>query len=274
MSQSLQTILNDFIKEKDKSVVKKKRTFESYITDLLKDYPAERTISVYLSQIGALYKIASPTTKNLGEGEIARYADELVQRFAVDKTKAKEMVRMWAIALGVQVPNQNSQPKSKDKEAQKDDTEEDNFFENVKRKNTIENYSEYIDKYPNGRYANEAKSKIDEFIQHKKEENIAWYKANREKIQKAYEKYLTKIDEFIKQEKADNFAWDKAKKENTKEAYENYLSKFSDGKHKKEASDKIDEFIKQERQERGTWGYANRINTLNFRTYIPINPQT
>jgi len=109
MSQSLQTILNDFIKEQGKSIVKKKRTFESYITDLLKDYPAERTISIYLSQIDALSKIASPATKKLGEGEIARYADELVQRFAVDKTKAKEMVRMWAIALGVQVPNQNTQ---------------------------------------------------------------------------------------------------------------------------------------------------------------------
>jgi len=64
MSQSLQIILNDFIKEQGKSVVKKKRTFESYITDLLKDYPAERTISVYLSQIGTLSKLASPATKN------------------------------------------------------------------------------------------------------------------------------------------------------------------------------------------------------------------
>ena len=160
MSQSLQTILNDFIKEQDKSVVKKKRTFESYITDLLKDYSAERTISVYLSQIDALSKIASPNTKNLGEGEIVRYADELVQRFAVDKTKAKEMVRMWAIALGVQVPNQSSQLESEDEETQKNDIEENQFFESVKKKNTIDSYSEYIDKYPNGKYVHEAARRI------------------------------------------------------------------------------------------------------------------
>jgi len=106
MSRSLQDILNDFIEEQGRSIVKKKRTFESYLTDLLKDYPAERTISIHLSQIDALSKMASPATKNLGKGEIARYADELVKRYAVDKKKAKKMIRMWAVALGVQVPNQ------------------------------------------------------------------------------------------------------------------------------------------------------------------------
>ena len=64
MSRSLQDILNDFIEEKGRSIVKKKRTFESYLTDLLKDYPAERTISIHLSQIDALSKMASPATKN------------------------------------------------------------------------------------------------------------------------------------------------------------------------------------------------------------------
>ena len=49
----------------------------------------------------------------------------------------------------------------------------------------------------------------------------------------------SKIDEFIKQKREDELVWENAKQKNTKAAYENYLSKFSDGRYRKEAINKL-----------------------------------
>lgn len=109
MNTELQNELNEIISKYGKVIVKKKKTFESYMNDLLFNYPAERNISIHLSQLNILSEIASPDTKQLGDLEINRYAKQLADTYGFNFEKCKEMIIMWANALGVKTTVSNVQ---------------------------------------------------------------------------------------------------------------------------------------------------------------------
>ena len=109
MNTELQNKLNEIISEYGKVIVKKKKTFESYMNDLLHNYPAERNISIHLGQLDILSEIASPDTKQLGDLEINRYAKKLADIYGFNFEKCKEMIVMWANALGVKTTISNVQ---------------------------------------------------------------------------------------------------------------------------------------------------------------------
>jgi hypothetical protein len=109
MNAELQDKLNEIISKYGKVIVKKKKTFESYMNDLLFNYPAERNISIYLSESNILSEITSPNTKQLGDLEINRYAKKLADDYGFNFEKCKEMIVMWANALGVKTTVSNVQ---------------------------------------------------------------------------------------------------------------------------------------------------------------------
>nr|WP_315145039.1 hypothetical protein [uncultured Flavobacterium sp.] len=79
--------------------------------------------------------------------------------------------------------------------------EEDNAWNNAQEKNTVLSYSEYLDKYPNGKYILDAKNKIS----HLEDDN----------------------------------AWNNAQIKNTINSYKEYLDKYPNGEYTLEAKDKI-----------------------------------
>lgn len=81
----------------------------------------------------------------------------------------------------------------------------------AKNSNTIASYKNYVNNYPNGKYASQAQAKITQLT---KEEN-------------------DKLEERV---------WQNAVSQNTKLAYENYLQQYQSGKYVQQANQKINEF--------------------------------
>lgn len=113
---------------------------------------------------------------------------------------------------------------------------------------TKEDYEGYLNKYPNGKFANEAKKRIEQIIKLIKEEQDFW---NQCKTVKDYENYLkkyptgkytedvrNKIEQIIKKE--EDF-WNKCE---SIEDYKDYLSKYPKGRFSTEAKEKINELGK------------------------------
>jgi len=66
-----------------------------------------------------------------------------------------------------------------------------------KLSNTIESYKNYLRKYPNGKYANEAKSKIDELISQEKEDGFTQQNVKQEIKSLSSTEYIKDILEDI-----------------------------------------------------------------------------
>jgi outer membrane protein assembly factor BamB len=109
MNKELQKKLNEIISQYGKIIVKKKKEFESCINSLLFNYPAEKNISIHLSQLDILSEIVSLDTKQLSDIEINRYAKKLADNYGFNFEKCKEMIVMWANVLGVKTNVSNDQ---------------------------------------------------------------------------------------------------------------------------------------------------------------------
>jgi len=140
---------------------------------------------------------------------------------------------------------------------------EDLRWKNVKLKNTIESYQNYINKYPNGKYIREAKSNI---------EYLVWDSTKKNNTVDAYENYLKNYPtgEYAQQAKEaieeildEVLFWEKAKKINTIKAYEEYLNKYM--RFEREANRKIEDFI---------WDDAKKQNTISaYQRYLNKYPK-
>ncbi len=115
-------------------------------------------------------------------------------------------------------------------------------WEDAVEENTIESYKEYLEKYPEGEYAQEAKDEI-----HELSEAVAWEDAVEKNTVESYKEYLEKYPEGeYAQEAKDEIhelseavAWEDAVEENTIESYKEYLEKYPEGEYAQEAKEKI-----------------------------------
>ena len=125
------------------------------------------------------------------------------------------------------------------------------------KKDTLEGYREYLEQFPNGRFADKAQAEVDKY------DNAAWERAESRNTIAGYEDYLfdwpeglhaAKAQERIDALKAeieaakkdaaaraaaDERAWQKADSTNTIIGYEDYLSGYPSGKHAGEARSRI-----------------------------------
>ena len=111
---------------------------------------------------------------------------------------------------------------------------EKNIWKSVKDQNTFSSYQTYINKYPKGKYLNEAKNLKDDSF---------WKETKKQNSFEAYKKYLSlnpdgKYLNEAKNLKDDSF-WKETKKQNSFEAYKKYLSLNPDGKYINDAFNQI-----------------------------------
>ncbi|QQS27602.1 MAG: hypothetical protein IPM47_11975 [Sphingobacteriales bacterium] len=111
--------------------------------------------------------------------------------------------------------------------------EEDSVWKQAKYQNSIALYKEYEKKYPEGRYLNDAKTRIEEITEREREDTI----------------------------------WQKAKRENTFKSYEEYLCEYPDGRHVADANN-LKAKLKEEIQEKKKVNIRNLLE--NPDSYTPI----
>ena len=132
--------------------------------------------------------------------------------------------------------------------------EEKKIWEYSKKTNTSRSYKYYIDKYPNGKYTEEAKK----YYSNKLiiEEIDAWENAENNNTIEGYKEFIIKYPDSDKrdralrnigrlQEEEDRKDWNKAKSINNIKAYKEYLAKHPKGDYSSKANKKIKALIKE-----------------------------
>ena len=126
--------------------------------------------------------------------------------------------------------------------------------------NTIESYEEYLEKYPEGIFVEEAMEAIDELM---------WEKAVEKNTIESYQEYLKKQPEgkYLKEavEIIKELTWQAAEADNTVDSFRDYLDKYPEGKYKVEAVEAIEEL---------KWQMAEAEDTVqSFEEYLNEYPE-
>ncbi len=160
--------------------------------------------------------------------------------------------------------------------------EEDNFWQMTGQKGTWDAYTNYVKKYPDGRYTKEAKVALDEINRWERESEEArqreikaeddyWQAVEKKRTRDAYNEYMKKyplgryfqeandnLDEIKKREseearqreiKAEDDYWQAVEKKRTRDAYNEYMKKYPSGRYFQEANDNLGEIKKRESEE-------------------------
>lgn len=110
---------------------------------------------------------------------------------------------------------------------------------------TVESYTKYLQDFPSGVNAKDAKARI---------ETIYWKNAQEADTAESYQSYLThfsygayttRAKNRIKQIEEELKLWNYAEKENTISSYNLYLKKYPDGKHRDEANRRIKSLVER-----------------------------
>jgi outer membrane protein assembly factor BamD (BamD/ComL family) len=115
---------------------------------------------------------------------------------------------------------------------------ENKDWENTVSKNSITAYEDYLKLYPQGKFADEAKSRI---------ETIYFEKAEATNTISAYEDFLKRYSEGQLADEArsniEAIYFDQAKSVNSVEAYEDFLNRYSEGQFADRAHSKIEALL-------------------------------
>lgn len=129
--------------------------------------------------------------------------------------------------------------------------------------NSINDYQNYIRKYPNGAHISDAESKISELRLKTDNEQFAGCKTIDD-----YQHYISAFDSPLHEEEAiqkiDDLFWEKNRKSKT--GCERYLAKYQSGRHVSEANDKIKSVVRH----RIVWIVILIIGAILF--YIGYHP--
>lgn len=108
--------------------------------------------------------------------------------------------------------------------------QEKSLYEKVIAENTYEDYRDFLNQYPTGKFYDEIYNKSDE---------LYWNMATTKNNVDAYNEYLKEFPDgsyaIESKNKIDELIWTEYKEIGTKESYQNYLSKYKNGRYKSEA---------------------------------------
>ena len=155
---------------------------------------------------------------------------------------------------------------------------ENNAWNTALTTNSKDAFEKYLNQFPNGAHAKDAKVKIEEIIkaQQTAEEKNYWNSALTKNTVEAFEDYQkkypnglytseskAKINErkLVLQNEQDEKLWEKATRLNTPEGYFAYLDESDNGKYVSAAKTKITEL-----RDSALWEEAKQINTLDSYT--------
>jgi outer membrane protein assembly factor BamD (BamD/ComL family) len=131
------------------------------------------------------------------------------------------------------------------------------IWANIKNSNQADDYTAYLEKFPNGQFAKQARQKLEALI---------W--ANIKDSADDYTAYLEKFPngQFAKQarQKLEALIWANIKNSNQADDYTAYLEKFPNGQFAKVADEKRENLL---------WTQAKIFNNLNkYKTYLKSYP--
>ncbi len=113
---------------------------------------------------------------------------------------------------------------------------EDQTWQEALDNDTVESYNAFLEEYPDGEYAREAKDKL---------ELLLWREANKIKTIEGYEEYLEKYPNGIESHKAierlEELKWQAAVDNNTIYSYEKYLTEYPSGAFSESALEIIED---------------------------------
>ncbi len=111
---------------------------------------------------------------------------------------------------------------------------EDQAWQEALDNDNIESYNAFLEEYPDGEYAQEAKDKLDPLL---------WQKANKINTIEGYEEYLEEYPQGAEAEKAierlEELKWQTAVDKDTIDNYEKYLTEYPSGAFAEKARDRI-----------------------------------
>lgn len=143
---------------------------------------------------------------------------------------------------------------------------EDDLWAEVKEKNIIESYQNYLNQYPHGRFKIVAKRKLNELVEQQliREEEDLWMSAKRLDTLASYSYYISRSKKRIyitdAQNKAEDLRWKAATNRDTVDSYQTYLNETDLGLHRNEAYEKIEIL---------SWERASRLKTVHaYRSYL------
>jgi len=135
---------------------------------------------------------------------------------------------------------------------------ETSLWENAKKVNRVESYKEYITKFPNGKFINQADSIIQVFV---------WEETKKLNNPESYEKYLSNYPKgyYVNEAKMtfEKVLWDNANKTSNMEYYIKYKTLFPNGNKISDVNKFIDRFL----IESGHVGYFKIGIPLAFKSY-------
>ena len=114
--------------------------------------------------------------------------------------------------------------------------EERDLWKNVKIENTIEAYDKYLNKYPKGKFINDAK--------------VSKHKLEVFAFRKEKELELEELERKMQNEKAEKQAWQIANNQNTISAYEIYLTQYPEAYYSEKSVNLINVLKEKERKKK------------------------
>lgn len=126
--------------------------------------------------------------------------------------------------------------------------DEDTYWENVKKINSVDSFKAYLVTFPEGKYIIPAQNQVSFH-----EEAMVWKEAQKEGKLSSFEKYVKDYPKGRYAQKAyskiqrfeEDALWEKANKSKRPGPYENYLKEFPKGKYAEKAEDALSKFKKK-----------------------------
>lgn len=145
-------------------------------------------------------------------------------------------------------------------------------WNDVVKRNTINAYNAFIDKFPESKYADEAKKRIEEA-----EDEAAWKKAANRNTIGGYREYLSYYTKYVQEARKrlndlaivdqENDVWQLACNENKIEFFSQYLQAYPNGKYVAEANAKISILERQELGE-NYWNNVDKQSVSALKEFV------
>lgn len=169
---------------------------------------------------------------------------------------------------------------------------EDIFWQSIINSQDIEDFQEYLNRYPNGSYVYLAEKKIKQFnlMQDKKREDEAWAKAQANLSEKALEEFMALFPNSIyvaeassklaalgleKQQKLDENLWRETKNSTRSQDFDFYIKQFPQGKYSVLAKEKYQQYLADEnlQKDENKWNaILHSTNYQDFEAYLTDFP--
>ena len=161
---------------------------------------------------------------------------------------------------------------------------EDIFWQSIINSQDIEDFQEYLNRYPNGSYVYLAEKKIKQFslMLDKKREDEAWAKTQLNLSEKTLDEFIGQFPNGVyfseataklanlrleKQQKLDEDLWQKIKDSSRSQDFDVYIKQFSQGKYIALAKEKYQQYLANENEQKDETKWSVILHSTNYQDF-------